>query len=174
MRYIVFGSVAALFKFLWGTPGRKEAPAQEAKPSPAYELLMEAKRAWLSSDEPGGAERLDAVMNAMDAWLRKEYFYAPTFPPRAPFTPRQQIVLGYQRPSTPDFPSPDVWWWPCTMDVLPDDQVVSTLRQRIDADYGAGFFDSRIVSVRHVSAQELLRKEVTFDKAACDQSQEVV
>lgn len=175
MQNIVFGSMEAFFRFLWGIPGKvaqaghAEVPAQ---PSPAYALLMEAKQAWMQRDAPGGLARLQAAAEGVDRFLRSQYFYPPSDPPLAPYTPRQVIVLGFQRPETPDWPNPRPWPCVCEMDVVPPDKLIPTLRARIDKDYGQGFFDKHIKSVRHVSETELIQQQVVF--GACDQKTEVV
>lgn len=175
MRNIVFGSMEAFFRFLWGVPAQAAQagkPEQAAQPSPAYALLMEAKQAWSQREAIGGLDRLEAACRELDRFLRREYFYPPFDPPKVPFAPRQVMVLGFQRPATPDVPNPAPWWCVCEMDLVPEDKIVLTLRARIDRDYGAGFFDAHIVSVRHVSETELMRREVVF--GTCDQKAEVV
>jgi len=160
----VFSSPTELARFLWGT-----AEASGAD-NPAYPALMQAKQAWAQQDTPGGKERLVEALKALDQFVRQEYFYPPHDPVTVPGTPRQVVTLGYQ---ASDVLGAGVYWSLTSTDVMGDRDTVNHLRMQIDRMYGPGFFNKHIVSVRRVSDEEMMVKQVVFGES-CDSSKEVV
>jgi hypothetical protein len=166
---IVFSSTAELARFLWGD--------DDPKANPAYPVLIRAKQAWMSRHEPGGQERARQALQVLDEWIRKNYFYPPHDAVTLPNIPRRVIALAYQPPVTTREPDLGTFWSLCTTDVMSDEDTVNHLRGKIDAQYGDGFFDQYIRSVRVVAEEEMLgpkTKEVTFGEASCESAEEVV